>query len=111
MNTTTLLDQVAADCLRGMLGDQYYKPDVKRDGAAQAYALARALLRPHHDAADKPIASPASIEEWMRLHLLYARSALSGMLANPHVRHESAQAWAAAAHEWADTMMAERAAS
>jgi len=106
-----LLDQVAADCLRGMLADQYFKPDVKRDGAVQAYQLARALLQPHHEASGKPNTPPESIDAWMGLHLLFSRAALSGLLGNPHMRHESARAWAAAAHEWADTMMAARAAS
>lgn len=103
-----LLDQVAADCLRGMLADHYFKPDVKRDGAVQAYQLARALLQRHDESARKRNPAMQSLDEYEQLRLIFGRAALSGLLANPFARHASPEAWAEAAHEWADAMLTAR---
>jgi hypothetical protein len=105
--TIPLIDQVAADCLRGMLADQYFKPDDKREGARQAYQLARALLEPHQPGRPA-VHPPESTAEWMHLHLHFSRAALSGMLANPHVRHASAEEWSRAAFQWAENMLVVR---
>jgi hypothetical protein len=110
--TIPLIDQVAADCLRGMLADQYFKPDDKREGARQAYQLASELLEKYgQNSSTAPSARPPSHEEVPLFSLFFARAALSGMLANPHTRHVSPEAWADAAEVWALAMLAARAAT